>query len=85
MNYFLRQISARTVLGQNLDTCTPPRNGVDFTNYTQEKYDAIVKYKTAYYSFCLPVTIAMYMVSQKWLEIHVCIATTRMCLLNNIR
>ena len=59
------QISAKTVLGQNLDTCTPPRHGVDFTNYTPETYDAIVKYKTAYYSFCLPVAIAMHMVSKR--------------------
>ena len=33
------------------------------TKYTLEKYKAIVKWKTAFYSFYLPVAIAMYMVS----------------------
>jgi farnesyl diphosphate synthase len=34
---------------------------VDFTQYTIPKYKAIVKYKTAFYSFYLPVASAMFM------------------------
>lgn len=30
--------------------------------FTMDRYKAIVKYKTAYYSFQLPISLAMYMV-----------------------
>ncbi len=54
-----------TVIGQGLDLETPPsleNDGLfDFTSYTQEQYDSIVKWKTAFYSFCLPIQSALYM------------------------
>lgn len=31
--------------------------------FTMDQYNAIVKYKTAYYSFVMPVSLAMYFVS----------------------
>ncbi len=31
--------------------------------FTMDRYKAIIKYKTAYYSFQLPISLAMYMVS----------------------
>lgn len=56
------EITMCTVKGQCLDmTVSPPSGCVDFTKYTMEKYKAIVKWKTAFYSFYLPVAIAMYM------------------------
>jgi farnesyl diphosphate synthase len=51
----------QTVTGQTLDLITAPTDHVDFTNFTLERYEAIVKYKTAFYSFYLPVASAMYM------------------------
>ena len=61
--YVSFQITLCTVQGQCLDmTVSPPAGFVDFTKYTMEKYKAIVKWKTAFYSFYLPVAIAMYMV-----------------------
>jgi hypothetical protein len=33
------------------------------SSYTMDRYSAIVKYKTSYYSFYLPVVLAMAMVS----------------------
>lgn len=52
----------QTVVGQCLDMTTAPSDGrVDFTKYTPDTYAAIVKWKTAFYSFYLPVAIAMYM------------------------
>ena len=36
---------------------------LNFSNFNMEKYKAIVKYKTAYYSFFLPVALAMRLVS----------------------
>lgn len=56
------EITHCTVTGQCLDmTVSPPAGTVDFTHYTAEKYNAIVKWKTAFYSFYLPVATAMYM------------------------
>ncbi|CAG2104790.1 unnamed protein product [Medioppia subpectinata] len=53
-----------TSYGQCLDLLSnPPGRGrkPDFNSYTAERYSAIVKYKTAFYSFCLPVRLAMFM------------------------
>jgi farnesyl diphosphate synthase len=33
-----------------------------FEKYTMDRYNSMVKYKTAYYSFILPVALSMYMV-----------------------
>ena len=35
--------------------------GLDLSFFTQERYDTIVEYKTSYYSFYLPVVLAMLM------------------------
>ncbi|XP_063173006.1 farnesyl pyrophosphate synthase [Candoia aspera] len=50
------QISYQTELGQTLDLCQ-----IDLNCFTEERYKAIVKHKTAYYSFYLPVAAALYM------------------------
>lgn len=55
------ETTLQTVIGQNLDLITAPTDHVDFTNYTLDRYKAIVKWKTAFYSFYLPVACAMYM------------------------
>lgn len=55
----------RTSLGQAMDLHSAPNSNEkpDLSKFTVETYDAIVKYKTAYYSFFLPVAIAMRVVS----------------------
>ncbi|KAM6434694.1 farnesyl pyrophosphate synthase isoform 1-T3 [Liasis olivaceus] len=50
------QISYQTELGQTLDLFQ-----ISLNCFTEERYKAIVKYKTAYYSFYLPVAAALYM------------------------
>ncbi|CAH2327566.1 farnesyl pyrophosphate synthase [Pelobates cultripes] len=50
-----------TELGQALDLITAQPGKVDLNRYTETRYKAIVKYKTAFYSFYLPVAAAMYM------------------------
>lgn len=56
------QTCMQTVRGQCLDLITAPTGGkVDFTDFTEDRYNTIVKWKTGYYSFYLPVAIAMYM------------------------
>ncbi|XP_054161529.1 farnesyl pyrophosphate synthase-like [Oppia nitens] len=53
-----------TSYGQCLDLLSnPPSKGykADLRSFTIERYAAIVKYKTAFYSFCLPVRLSMFM------------------------
>ncbi|XP_024917528.1 farnesyl pyrophosphate synthase isoform X2 [Cynoglossus semilaevis] len=55
------ETSFQTMLGQALDLMTAPPGHIDLNRFTTERYKAIVKYKTAFYSFYLPVAAAMYM------------------------
>lgn len=55
------EVTYQTELGQTLDLLTSPNDSVDFGRFSVERYKAIVKYKTAFYSFYLPVALAMYM------------------------
>ncbi|XP_063001845.1 farnesyl pyrophosphate synthase-like [Elgaria multicarinata webbii] len=48
-------------LGQALDLITAPPSQVDLNRFTEQRYKAIVKYKTSLYSLYLPVAAAMYM------------------------
>lgn len=50
----------QTELGQLCDLITAPEDKVDLDNFSMEKYTFIVKFKTAYYSFYLPVTLALH-------------------------
>lgn len=62
MELFL-ETTFQTVVGQCLDMTTAPPESVttDFSKFNMERYNAIVKWKTSYYSFYLPVAIALYM------------------------
>ena len=55
-----------TAMGQELDMLAsdPPDNDFSLDTFTPEKYKSIVKYKTAYYSFYLPVSLGMYVVKE---------------------
>uniref|UniRef100_A0A8B9DNP9 Farnesyl pyrophosphate synthase n=1 Tax=Anser cygnoides TaxID=8845 RepID=A0A8B9DNP9_ANSCY len=55
------QTGYQTELGQMLDLITAPVTQVDLNRFSEQRYKAIVKYKTAFYSFYLPVAAAMYM------------------------
>ncbi|XP_062522312.1 farnesyl pyrophosphate synthase-like [Corticium candelabrum] len=55
------ETSHQTELGQTLDLLTSPENSVNLEHFTLDKYRAIVKYKTAFYSFYCPVALAMHM------------------------
>ncbi|XP_077432760.1 farnesyl pyrophosphate synthase isoform X1 [Vanacampus margaritifer] len=64
------ETSFQTELGQALDLLTAPPGHIDLNRFTIERYKAIVKYKTAFYSFYLPVAAAMYMAGIKDEEEH---------------
>ncbi|KAI0686545.1 farnesyl-diphosphate synthase [Earliella scabrosa] len=51
----------QTEIGQLIDLITAPEDHVDLSKFSLQKHQKIVIYKTAYYSFYLPVALAMYM------------------------
>lgn len=56
------EVTRQTEVGQLLDLTSQPQEGageIDLERFTPERYSGIVKYKTAYYSFYLPVALAM--------------------------
>lgn len=54
------EVTFQTELGQLCDLLTAPEDKVDLDNFSMDKYQFIVIYKTAYYSFYLPVALALY-------------------------
>ncbi|XP_031709230.1 farnesyl pyrophosphate synthase isoform X1 [Anarrhichthys ocellatus] len=64
------ETSFQTELGQALDLMTSTPGQVDFNRFTMDRYKAIVKYKTAFYSFYLPVAAAMYIAGIESEEEH---------------
>lgn len=57
----MHEVTYQTELGQMLDLITAPEDKVDLSKFSLAKYKCIVKYKTAFYSFYLPVALAMLM------------------------
>ncbi|KAG6009681.1 hypothetical protein E4U21_001745 [Claviceps maximensis] len=53
-------VTYQTELGQLCDLLTAPVDKVDLSNFSMEKYRFIVIYKTAYYSFYLPIALALH-------------------------
>ncbi|RYP69354.1 hypothetical protein DL771_006164 [Monosporascus sp. 5C6A] len=61
MMELLHEVTYQTELGQMCDLLTAPEDVVNLDNFSMEKYTFIVIYKTAYYSFYLPVALALHM------------------------
>jgi len=55
------EVTYQTEIGQLCDLLTAPEDVVNLDNFSLQKYSFIVVYKTAYYSFYLPVALALYM------------------------
>ncbi|CED84209.1 isoprenoid biosynthesis-related protein [Phaffia rhodozyma] len=55
-------VTFQTELGQLIDLLTAPEDHVDLDKFSLNKHHLIVVYKTAFYSFYLPVALAMRMV-----------------------
>ncbi|GAX81541.1 hypothetical protein CEUSTIGMA_g8969.t1 [Chlamydomonas eustigma] len=53
------EVTYQTSIGQLLDLTTAPIGSVDLSKYTLDNYMGIVTYKTAYYSFYMPVACGM--------------------------
>ncbi|KAL0089465.1 farnesyl diphosphate synthase [Phycomyces blakesleeanus] len=59
------EVSFQTELGQLCDLITAPEDNVDLSKFSIAKHKFIVIYKTAFYSFYLPVALAMHMAGVK--------------------
>ncbi|CAI2161679.1 14036_t:CDS:10 [Funneliformis geosporum] len=59
------EITFETELGQLLDLTIAPEDNIDLNRFSIDKYQSIVLYKTAFYSFYLPVALAMHMAGIK--------------------
>lgn len=55
-----QEVTLQTELGQLCDLLTAPEDNVNLDNFSLEKFSFIVIYKTAYYSFYLPVALALH-------------------------
>jgi len=53
------EVTLQTALGQFLDLTTADPHKVDFSRFSLDVYKQIVVYKTAFYSFYLPVALGM--------------------------
>ncbi|XP_014606445.1 PREDICTED: farnesyl pyrophosphate synthase isoform X1 [Polistes canadensis] len=66
-----REVTMKTLMGQNLDMLSTNHGKKPNLNlFTMDRYNSIVKYKTAYYSFVLPIKAAMYLAGIKDPEMH---------------
>ena len=54
------EVTFQTEMGQLCDLLTAPEDKVNLDNFSMDKYSFIVIYKTAYYSFYLPVALALH-------------------------
>ncbi|KAI1006603.1 Farnesyl pyrophosphate synthase [Podosphaera aphanis] len=54
------EVTYQTEIGQMCDLLTAPEDKIDLDNFSMTKYQFIVTYKTAYYSFYLPVALALH-------------------------
>ncbi|XP_050674426.1 farnesyl pyrophosphate synthase-like [Leptidea sinapis] len=59
-----------TSMGQYLDYSMAHRNKSDYTLFTREQYSAIVKYKTSYYTYKLPVCLGMLLNNNTNKDVH---------------
>ncbi|CAH2255732.1 jg14566 [Pararge aegeria aegeria] len=59
-----------TSVGQHLDYTMAHRNKNDYSLFTVERYSSIVKYKTAYYTYKLPVCLGLLLTNNADPETH---------------
>ncbi|KAI0319577.1 farnesyl diphosphate synthase [Amylostereum chailletii] len=55
----LHDSTQKTVMGQSLDLITAPEDDVDLSKFSLDRHKIIVIFKTALYSFYLPVALAL--------------------------
>lgn len=66
----LFQTLLSTSIGQHLDHTMAHRNKNDYTLFTYEGYKNIVRHKTAYYTYKLPVCLGLYLTNNRDPDAH---------------
>ncbi|KAL3286354.1 hypothetical protein HHI36_000862 [Cryptolaemus montrouzieri] len=62
-------VTLKSAMGHTLDKmCSNSGSGLDM--FTMNRYNSIVKYRNAYYTFQLPVALAMYLANHQDAEMH---------------
>ena len=56
----IQEVTFQTEIGQSCDLLTAPEDKVDLSQFSPAKHQFIVIYKTAYYSFYLPVALSLH-------------------------
>ncbi|KAL4714964.1 hypothetical protein ACJJTC_003115 [Scirpophaga incertulas] len=59
-----------TSIGQHLDYTMAHRTKNNYDLFTLERYNAIIKFKTSYYTYKLPVCLGLYLANKVDKEIH---------------
>lgn len=63
-------ITLKTSMGQCLDSMSHKDGKPNLEMFTMNRYNSIVKYKTAYYTFQLPIALAMHLANLNDPEMH---------------
>lgn len=63
-------VTLKTSMGQALDAHCFLDNKPNLNVFTMDRYNTIVKYKSAYYTFQLPISLAMYLANIHNPELH---------------
>lgn len=66
----LHDVTLKTSMGQALDAHSLHEGKPNLDRFTMDRYSTIVKYKTGYYTFQLPVALAMYLARNFDPELH---------------
>lgn len=66
----LHDVTLKTAMGQALDAHSYLNGKPNLNLFTMDRYSTIVKYKTGYYTFQLPVALAMYLAGNFDPELH---------------
>lgn len=66
----MREITLKTCMGQALDSMCIVNGRPNLDVFSMKRYNDIVKYKTAYYTFHLPVALGMFLANKFDPEMH---------------
>lgn len=68
--HLFHEVAMKSAMGKSLDSSITNGGRPDLKKFTMKNYDLIMKYRTGYYSFQLPVGSAMYLANKYDPEQH---------------
>ncbi|CAH1956275.1 unnamed protein product [Acanthoscelides obtectus] len=70
LQQLFQDVSMKNAMGKSLETTITNGGNPDLKKFTMKNYNLIMKYRTGYYSFQLPVAAAMYLANKDDPEQH---------------